>query len=82
MKPAGEITCEEWETLPIEKLVQRTILNMTAKQLELRHLNNTIHYVLNQEHRSERRRSESNPKIVSITRPALLQPHYFDHTDE
>ena len=53
MKPAGEITCEEWETLPIEKLVQQTILNMTAKQLELRHLNNTIYYVLNQEHRSD-----------------------------
>ena len=53
MKPAGEITCEEWETLPIEKLVQQTILNMTAKQLELRHLNNAIHYVLNQEHRSD-----------------------------
>ena len=50
MKPDGVITCEEWATLPIEKLVQRTILNMTAKQLELRNLNNTVHYVLNQEH--------------------------------
>jgi hypothetical protein len=25
MKPDGVITCEEWATLPIEKLVQRTI---------------------------------------------------------
>ena len=53
MKPAGRITCEEWAELPIEKLVQRTILNMTVRQLELRQLNNTVHYVLNQEHRSD-----------------------------
>ena len=53
MKPAGKITCEEWAELPIEKLVQRTILNMTVRQLELRQLNNTVHYVLNQEHQSD-----------------------------
>jgi len=37
-------------TLPVEKLVERRLLNMSLKQLELRCTNNTVHYVLNKEH--------------------------------
>ena len=37
-------------TLPVETLVERRLLNMSLKQLELRCRNNTVHYVLNEEH--------------------------------
>jgi hypothetical protein len=37
-------------TQPMETLVEHRLLDMTLKQLELRCTNNTVHYVLNQDH--------------------------------
>ena len=45
----SRITYEEWKTLSVEKLLERRILSMSLKQLELRCTSNTVHYVLNEE---------------------------------
>ena len=40
-------------TLSVETLVERRLLDMTLKQLELRCTNNTVHFVLNQTHATD-----------------------------
>ncbi len=44
----SRIRDEEWTTLPVEILVERRLLDMSLKQLELRCTSNTVHYVLNE----------------------------------
>jgi len=46
----SRITFQDWMTQPMETLVEHRLLDMTLKQLELRCTNNTVHYVLNQDH--------------------------------
>jgi hypothetical protein len=43
----SRIKDEEWTALPVETLVECSLLDMSLKQLELRCTSNTVHYVLN-----------------------------------
>ena len=76
----SRITYKEWMTLPVETLVERRLLSMSLKQLELRCTNNTVHYVLNHEHSKDtllnsnelRRILGKTPKFLPT--PRILKP--------
>ena len=76
----SRITYNEWMTLPVETLVERRLLSMSLRQLELRCTNNTVHYVLNNEHSKDmllnsndlRRILGKTPKFLPT--PRILKP--------
>ena len=64
----SRIKDEEWTTLPVETLVERRLLGMSLKQLELRCTSNTVHYVLNKEHTEDQLlNSNELKKVLSKT---------------
>ena len=65
MRQDGRITTEEWIKLPVERLVAKTLLSKSRKELELRNSNNSVHFVLNQDH-------EADPLLTSNEVRGLL----------
>ncbi len=43
LRQDGRITTEEWIKLPVERLVAKTLLSKSRKELELRNSNNSVH---------------------------------------